>query len=128
MRLYKFAAGSGNIPATYDIGRMYLFGYGVKKDYGTAAHWFRLAADRGDVYAQFNLGAMYANGDGLVADDVEAYKWLTIASRGGDKAADGVLDKLAEKMPPALISKAIKETDEWMANHPRGPTGFYLGK
>ena len=57
-------AQQGDAKATYLLGRSYMRGTGVPKDYGEAAKWLRNAATRNLSDAQFLLGFLYEHGDG----------------------------------------------------------------
>ena len=65
-------AEQGEARAQYKLGVMYDWGYGVTKDYGQAARWYRRAAEQGDADAQYNLGLMYYHGEGVPQADTEA--------------------------------------------------------
>jgi TPR repeat protein len=73
--------------AQYNLGRMYVNGWGVPQDYKTAAKWFTLAAEQGYAEAQFNLGVMYNNGEGVPQDYKTAVKWFTLAAEQGNEYA-----------------------------------------
>jgi len=51
-RLYCIAALQGDAEAAYQLGWMYLNGYGMTADDELAAGWFQLAAERGDPHSQ----------------------------------------------------------------------------
>ncbi|MHB8370669.1 MAG: caspase family protein, partial [Leptospirales bacterium] len=74
-------------PAQYNLGFLYNGGQGVPKDYGKAAHWYRLAARQGYADAQFNLGILYDNGHGVPKDYGKAAHWSRLAARQGDAQA-----------------------------------------
>ena len=64
----------------YNLGLIYLKGYGVAQDPRQAAVWYRRAADQGHVDAQYNLGLMYYKGYGVVKDGKEAAAWFRRAA------------------------------------------------
>jgi TPR repeat protein len=57
--LYNETANTGDPVAQANLGRMYWFGIGVKKDFKVAKHYFELAANQGHAGAQNFLGWMY---------------------------------------------------------------------
>lgn len=52
----------------------------VKRDYRTAAAFWRPLAERGEVHAQTYLGYLYENGQGMPRDDVQAARWYAMAA------------------------------------------------
>ena len=68
-------AESGDVEAQFNLGDMYLNGWGVSQNYTEAAKWYRKAAEQGFAGAQVNLGYMYNNGQGVAQDYSEAVKW-----------------------------------------------------
>lgn len=52
----------------------------MKRDYGTAAAFWRPLAERGEVHAQTYLGYLYETGQGLPRDDVQAARWYAMAA------------------------------------------------
>ena len=51
IRCYRLAAKHGNTFAEYQLGRIYLYGRGVDKDYYKAIEYLTLAASKGNQYA-----------------------------------------------------------------------------
>ena len=61
LRLWRPLANSGNANAESYLGRMYLNGWGLPKDYAQAAYWYRKAAEQGNrEAAENNLGPICA--------------------------------------------------------------------
>jgi hypothetical protein len=58
----KQQAESGDIVAQRELGEVYDFGRGVRRDYAEAAKWYQMAAEHGDAIAQNNLGSFYQYG------------------------------------------------------------------
>lgn len=69
------------------IGRCYLSGIGVGKDFAEAALWFSRAAEKGLPGAQYSLGILYDKGLGLAPNPDEAMKWMERAAEGGHEDA-----------------------------------------
>jgi TPR repeat protein len=57
--LYNKATNTSDPVAQENLGRMYWFGLGVKKNFKVAKHYFKLAADQGHAGAQNFLGWMF---------------------------------------------------------------------
>lgn len=66
--------------ATYNLGVLYLNGWGLAKDYEKAIKWFREASIPA---AKYNLALMYENGLGVPRDDKIAMKLLIEAVING---------------------------------------------
>lgn len=74
MHGYNWQALLESAEAQYNLGRMYAYGEGGKRDYIMALAWYLKAAEQGHAEAQFNLGMMYLNGRG-VEITAEAYRY-----------------------------------------------------
>ena len=81
--LHRSAAEKGHARAQMQLGRAYLLGEGVEKDYEKAMDWTRRASDQGSPQAQNILGYMYANGVGVEEDPREAIRWYRKAADQG---------------------------------------------
>ena len=86
---YDFIKLQGNIAADrineaqYNLGLIYMNGYGTEKKYHEAFKWFRKAAEKGLREAQHNLGTLYMNGYGTEKNIHEAFKWFQKAAEKG---------------------------------------------
>jgi TPR repeat protein len=80
-----------------NLGTMYLYGKGVKKDYQEAIRLFRKAADKGDSKAEYNLGIIYEDGMGVRKNRSEAVKWYRLAAGHGHEDAESRLRELKAK-------------------------------
>ncbi len=52
----------------------------TRRDYGTAAAFWRPLAERGEVHAQTYLGFLYETGQGMPRDDIQAARWYAMAA------------------------------------------------
>lgn len=86
----------GDTIAQFDIGQMYQYGLGVKKDTKKAIEFYELAAQQGSLPAEYNLGIIYLLGDGVTADMNLALKWLTDSAFKGNDYAQFVLARIYE--------------------------------
>lgn len=95
---YRHAAGEGDVPAMYRVGRSYDFGEGVALDDQEAVRWYLRAALGGDAYAPERLKAMYAAGEG-VTDLVgkEAFDLHSWAAKRGLTLGQLALGKLYDE-------------------------------
>lgn len=69
-------------PAAYQLGQMYLHGWGVNKDGELAFQAFTLAADEGVLEAHLGLAQCYTEGIGVTVD-LERAKYENIPKKGG---------------------------------------------
>ena len=114
---------AGDASAQFNLGFMYLYGWGVAQDYAEAVKWYRRAAEQGDAPAQNNLGIMYADGRGVPQDYIQAHKWYNLAAarylvEDRDKVVKN-RDRVAARMTPAQIAAAQLLAREWQ---PRAET------
>lgn len=88
-------AATGDPEAQYSLGRLYLSGEGVERDYARATDLFVASAQQGHAGAQRALGHMYENGLGTSPSPKEAAKWYALAAGQGDIQAMAALGYLA---------------------------------
>jgi len=80
-RRYLELAQRFDDPAAFEqLGRMFLFGYGVALDYETAFRWLLKAGENGTPDSQYLLGAMYRDGEGTEVNEEESMRWFTRAA------------------------------------------------
>ena len=84
---YLKAADKGNMDAVARLGRLYLFGHGVKENPQKAITMLRRAANAGSARGQSTLGYCYEIGRGVQYDIEEAVKWYSMAADQGDPSA-----------------------------------------
>ena len=90
-------AEQGDAYAQFNLGLMYVNGYGVAKDDTKAVYWYRKAAEQGEAYAQYNLGVMYDKGYGVAEDDTQAVYWFRKAAEQGHANAQFNLGYMYDK-------------------------------
>jgi TPR repeat protein len=71
----------------YNLGMIFLRGYGTRVDRGTAAGWLEKAAQLGDREAQFYLGMLYFRGTTGGGNAAVAAHWFELAADQGLKEA-----------------------------------------
>ena len=95
------------------VGKMYLRGQGVPRDYNQALLLFRKAASQGLPNAQNNLGVMYAAGQGVQQDYKQAIVWFREAANQGYALA---MDNLADMYMKGLgVNQDKAEAYRWRA-------------
>lgn len=82
--MYKEAAASGNVLASYNLGVAYRDGLGTQPDIDKALHWFEKAALAGDDTAAFNIAVIHDEGQMLPEDDQTAIAWYDLAVARGN--------------------------------------------
>jgi TPR repeat protein len=92
MAAWKPRAADNDPEAMNNIGNLYFYGLGVKKDLKQAAAWYEKAAQLGFVLAQFNL----ANLDYDRNDLKQAARWYMAAAQGGHAKAMYYLAQMYE--------------------------------
>ena len=82
---------AGDVEAQNEVGEMYHFGRGVKKDYQMAKKWYETAIQGNHAVAGNHLGRIYFNGEGVYDDRKKACEWyLWSAERNNPFAMNNV--------------------------------------
>lgn len=81
------AAARGYGPAQVNLAILYVNGWGVPKNYGSALYWLKSAAAQEVPRAYTNLGILYLNGSGVRQDFSEALHYFELAAERGDAVA-----------------------------------------
>ncbi|MGN8158365.1 SH3 domain-containing protein [Salinisphaera sp. RV14] len=90
-------AKNGDASAQYNMGVLYDRGYGVKRDYAKARHWYEKAAAQHYARAEHNLGIMYEAGKGVPRDPAKAAHWFRRGADDGQTASQNNLAVLYMK-------------------------------
>jgi localization factor PodJL len=77
------AAARGDPAATFEIGRRYVEGDRVERDFAAARRWLEQAARSGLAPAQFRLAQLHESGDGAPVDLGRALSWYGKAAEQG---------------------------------------------
>lgn len=121
-------AERGNAEAQSNLGRMYLYGWGVRKSAAESAKWYRKAAEQGDAKAQKMLAYLLEQGAGVEKNPAEAGKWRRASEqprRGAptqDEAGAGS-PSVAPDRPTAKSPKARSSQPKQTANINPDPGG-----
>jgi TPR repeat protein len=86
-----------NSEAQCDLGLLYLYGGGVRKDPLEASKWFTKSADQGNTDAQYQFGLLRFKGLGLCKDVKEALEWFNTSALHDNVNALYRLGKLYEE-------------------------------
>lgn len=88
-------ADEGDADAQYNIGWMYLNGYGLRVNDSLALQWWSKASDQGHTDASFSIGMLYSLGDGEVPKDSEkAIDYYLVAAADGHEDAVSILKSM----------------------------------
>ena len=81
------AEHSNNSDNYFIIGKRYLMGIGIKKDYNKAYTWLQKASKMDHPSAQLYIGKIFENGLGVIANQKIAHKWFSRAAMNGSDRA-----------------------------------------
>jgi uncharacterized protein len=84
---FEKAARQQFAPAQVNLAVLYLNGWGVEKNYGTALYWLKAAGEKGNARAHTNLGILHMNGWGVRQDYAEASAHFRFAAEHGETGA-----------------------------------------
>lgn len=90
LELWKSLAENGHAQASYNLGFIYEFGYGVTPSDIEAFNSYLRAAQLGHVQAQQTVAWMYQRGKGVIANLVQAAHWASLSahSSGSENEPD----------------------------------------
>ena len=118
-----------SVPAAkFQLGSMYLNGWGVPKSFVEGAIWIRKAAEDGSVDAQNSLGWLYQEGKGVTKDYIEAYKWFNLAAAQGNELSTHSREYVAQIMTPAQIAEAQRLARVFKPRKPPRPGTMFSGR
>jgi TPR repeat protein len=85
-------AESGDAEAQYNIGWMYLNGYGLMMNDSLALEWWQRASDQGYIDATFSIAMLYSLGEGKVKKDMDkAIEYYLMAVEDGHEDANMII-------------------------------------
>jgi TPR repeat protein len=88
-------AESGNADAQYNIGWMYVNGYGLRVNDSLALEWWQKASSQGHSDASFSIAMLYSMGEGKVAKDSnKAIDYYLLALEEGHEDAITMLQSM----------------------------------
>jgi TPR repeat protein len=85
-------AEAGDAEAQYNIGWMYLNGYGLMMNDSKALEWWQRSSDQGYTDASFSIAMLYSLGEGRVDKDMDkAIKYYLMAVEDGHEDANMII-------------------------------------
>ena len=104
-------AEQGDARAAYLVGRSYMMGTGVPRDYREAAKWCQQAAAQNLADAQVLLGFLYEHGDGVERDYKTAFSYYMAAAKQGHATAQNNLAIMYELGHGT--KRSVDEAEHW---------------
>ena len=96
-------AERGDADAQYNIGWMYMNGYGLRANDSLALKWWNKASRQGHTDASFSIGMLYSLGDGEVAkDSKKAIDYYLLAAKEGHEDAITILQSMMMRNDEAI--------------------------
>jgi len=96
----------GDADAQYNIGWMYLNGYGLRVNDSLALEWWHKASEQGHTDASFSIGMLYSLGEGEVPkDENKAIDFYLLAAEDGQDDAVTILQSMMLRNDRAIRSR-----------------------
>jgi len=96
-------AEAGDADAQYNIGWMYLNGYGLQVNDNLALQWWERASEQGHADANLSIGMLYSLGEGEVPKDLnKAIDYYLIAVEDGQEDAITFLHSMMMRNDPVI--------------------------
>ncbi len=96
-------AESGDPEAQYNIGWMYLNGYGLMMNDRLALEWWQRASDQGYTDASFSIAMLYSLGEGQVETDMDkAVEYYLMAVEDGHEDANMIIRSMLARNDEAI--------------------------
>lgn len=109
-------AKAGDAEAQYNIGWMYLNGYGLRVDDRQALQWWELASEQGHTDATFSIAMLYNLGEGNVQKDIDkAIDYYLVAAIDGQDDATKILKSMMMRNEKAIRGRMHSIIDQHTA-------------
>lgn len=96
-------AENGNPEAQYNVGWMYLNGYGLAMNDSLALQWWQRASEQGYIDASFSIAMLYSLGEGQVKKDMgKAIDYYLIAVEDGHEDANMIIRSMLARNDQAI--------------------------
>jgi len=96
-------AEAGDAEAQYNIGWMYLNGYGLMMNDSLALNWWQRASDQGYTDATFSIAMLYSLGEGQVERDMDkAIEFYLMAVEDGHEDANMIIRSMLARDDKAI--------------------------
>lgn len=102
-------AEDGDAEAQYNIGWMYLNGYGLAINDSLALEWWQRASDQGYVDATFSMAMLYSLGDGEVKKDMDrAIDLYLLAAEEDHEDARLIIKSMIQRNDQAMRERKLQ--------------------
>lgn len=99
-------AESGDPEAQYNIGWMYLNGYGLMMNDKLALEWWQRASEQGYTDASFSIAMLYSLGEGQVETDMDkAVEYYLMAVEDGHEDANMIIRSMLARNDKAIRAR-----------------------
>jgi uncharacterized protein len=106
-------AEKGDADAQYNIGWMYMNGYGLRVNDNLALEWWQKAAAQGHSDASFSIGMLYSLGDGEISSDPDkAIDNYLVAAIDGHEDAIAILKAMMLRNDKSIIDRMYSIINE----------------
>jgi uncharacterized protein len=106
--ILKPYAENGDAEAQYNIGWMYLNGYGLAMNDSLALEWWQRASDQGYTDASFSIAMLYSLGEGQVKKDMDkAIDYYLLAVRAGHEDASMIIRSMLARDDSSIRKKKV---------------------
>jgi hypothetical protein len=101
-------AESGDAEAQYNIGWMYLNGYGLMMNDSKALEWWQRASDQGYTDASFSIAMLYSLGEGRVDRDMDkAIDYYLMAVEDGHEDANMIIRSMLARDDESIRQRKL---------------------
>lgn len=107
-------AERGDADAQYNVGWMYMNGYGLRVNDSLALEWWNKASRQGHVDASFSIGMLYSLGDGEVPkNSKKAIDYYLLAVKAGHEDAIIILQSMMMRNDPEIQGRMHSIIDQY---------------
>ncbi len=101
-------ADAGDADSQYNIGWMYLNGYGLAINDSLALEWWLRASEQGHVDATFSIAMLYSLGDGQVEKDTGiAIDYYLMAAEAEHEDARMIIKSMLKRNDVSILERSI---------------------
>ncbi len=119
LELWKPLAANGHAQASYNLGFIYEFGYGVAPSDTEAFNYYLRAAQLGHVQAQQTVAWMYQRGKGVTANLAQAAHWASLSANSSGSGSETDMLTFMEQLQSELQNAGARyDAQKAKQHHP----------